>query len=76
MEFLKEHHLPSIIFGIFSAIFWIISCFASSKEHPPKTEQGSFSSLGCFKAIEIQSKWNKRAAFCAALAVLAQVFSF
>ncbi|SQD05008.1 Uncharacterised protein [Escherichia coli] len=64
MEFLKEHHLPSIIFGIFSAIFWIISCLHLPKNTHQKRNKAVSHPLGCFKAIEIQSKWNKRAAFC------------
>ncbi|MEB0951618.1 hypothetical protein [Citrobacter sedlakii] len=75
MEFLKEHHLLSIIFGTASAIFWIVSCAASSKKYPEKTEQG-YSMLGHIKTSEIQSKWNARAALCAALAALAQVFGY
>ncbi|EOG2908822.1 hypothetical protein ACK85T_003601 [Salmonella enterica] len=73
MEFLKQHHLLSIIFGITSAVLWVCSSFAYSKKHPEKTDQG-YSVFGHIKTGEIQNKWNAPAALCAALAALAQAF--
>lgn len=62
----------SLIFGILSALLWVMCAFAKDKKNPIKSPAGDYSLLGLHKALEKQAKLNAGAAICAAVAIFSQ----
>jgi hypothetical protein len=82
MALLKLFSALSIVFGLISALLWVISATVTVKANgePPHggwgggtVQDGSGNDV--VKTLGKQSLWNARAAICAALSVLFQILS-
>lgn len=81
MDYVFYVNLASLLFGLLSAIFWVVSAIA--KAPPPPGYEG-VKNADTWKAtivdggelygtLRLQSKWNSRAAIAAAATVLLQI---
>lgn len=71
----------SVVTGILSAVFWVISSRIKSRKKPGVavltmgTGEGDVDMHNLILSIRLQSKWNSRAAIFAAISVLFQALS-
>ncbi|WP_339539140.1 hypothetical protein [Pseudomonas sp. RA_15y_Pfl2_54] len=73
--------IGSLLFGLLSAVFWVVSAVVKAPP-PPELEgkpDGSYwggnvlNGGDLYGTLRAQSKWNSRAAFAASAAVLLQI---
>lgn len=79
---IKEHHILTILFGLLSAFFWILSAFVKSKISPKRitltfgTETEMVDLHNFVDTVKKQSRLNSIAAIFAALTAVSQVLGF
>jgi hypothetical protein len=78
-EWIVERHALSIISGIISAGFWVMSATAKAEPTPARVEltypnpHDNVDLHQYFMTVKVQSKYNSIAAFAAAVTILCQV---
>lgn len=81
-KWITEHHVLSIISGIISAGFWVLSATAKAEHTPGRIEltypnpQDDVDLHQYFMTVKIQSKYNSIAAFAAAATILCQALGW
>lgn len=81
MAWLLAANVGSLVFGVLSAAFWVVSAVAKAPPPPgfENSPDGDFWKAHIFDGgdlhgtMRLQAKWNSRAAFAAAVAVFLQV---
>ncbi|QPG62118.1 hypothetical protein HFV04_021705 [Pseudomonas sp. BIGb0427] len=83
MNWVLVANVGSLVFGVLSAAFWVASAIAKAPPPPgfENSPDGDFWKASIFNGgdlrgtMRLQAKWNSRAAFAAAAAVLLQVLT-